>query len=519
MTFPEGESEELVTAHLMDIKGALIDIMGTVEYYKRRCRDTFPYCSTLFSCGASVIEAPRGEIHRVFTLEGACCPVFYEWVPDFDQFLNWLNYNRVPWESPANEDMPPLPTGFKFSEPSLDKGARANWGKWTLHDSRIYVANRIESSETLVVQYRGIKRNWKADDIMPYDDAETGDAADMGTELKRAVASFLRAEHLRKFERDERGFALERAVYDSLVAELKYTDWKERTPKPQSAQPEKQYPQLLVAGEDTCRDAECATPEGSLSGYFALIGDWGRISGGGNAAGVQSLVEGWSPDFIVTMGDNRYGVTYEALFAVLTYYAGFVERGMMFPGVGNHDTDEGGGIDEFLETFDYLPSGGRNYDIQLGNVHFFFRETHDTGTNSPTAAELAISAAQLRVRLAASQAPWKIVVTQDPPYVSDASNGNGHAASRLDYLGWGADLVVSGDSHFYERLAPDDYPPCIVNGGGGTTLDTPTTPLASSQLIYAASNGAIKGSATCNKLTLTYYNVAGDEIDSLELTK
>ena len=52
------------------------------------------------------------------------------------------------------------------------------------------------------------------------------------------------------------------------------------------------------------------------------------------------------------------------------------------------------------------------------------------------------------------------------PWVSDTTNGNGHAASRLDYGGWGADLVISGDSHFYERLVVSEFPtsyPLIVN--------------------------------------------------------
>lgn len=514
ITFPAGQPEELVTTHLMDIKAALIDIISTVDYYKRRCRDTYPYCSSMFSCGATVIEPPRGEIQRVFTLEGNCCPVFYDFVQDYDTFLNWLNGSRKKWTMPANTGLPSLPAPFKFMESSLDKGYRNNWGRYTLHNKRLYVGERIESSEFLVVEWKGVKRNWKPDDILPYDDSEEGDKLDMGVELKRAVSSFLLSEHLRKWERDERGAILERSVYDKLVADLMLADWRERIPK---VQHKKAYDQLLVSGSDTCRNAECAAvpvKDSSTPRVFAIIGDWGKT--GDDVTAVQALVKSWSPEYIVTTGDNRYGVSFDDLFADLTYYAGVVASGLMFPGVGNHDTDDVDGIAGFLAAFPYLPGDKRNWDIQLGGVHFFFRESHDSGSNIPTAAQLALSAAQLRVRLAASKADWKVVITQDPPYVSDTLNNNGHTASQLDYKGWGADIVISGDSHLAEKLLVDDFP-YLVEGGGGATLATPTAPITGS-LVRSGTYGALRGTASCDSLILERFDVNGNLIYTQELT-
>ena len=40
---------------------------------------------------------------------------------------------------------------------------------------------------------------------------------------------------------------------------------------------------------------------------FAAIGDYG--DGSANESDVAALVGGWNPDFIITLGDNRYGPT------------------------------------------------------------------------------------------------------------------------------------------------------------------------------------------------------------------
>lgn len=523
LVFPGGFARTLEFQFEQDVLQALIYIQRWVAYYRKRNRTVIPFCSTYFNCGATVFELPRGRIQRLFTIQAKCCPVWYDFIDDYDTFQNWLIYNRIPWTDPANAGMPVLQSPFKFSESSTDKGRRYNFGKWTIHNNRIYVGHRIESTESIVTEWEGIKRKYDAGDLMPYDDPEEGDENDRGTELKVAVASYVRSEDLRKNRHMHAEAADERRHFDFLVAEMKYEDRAETKPK---IQPEKEYDQLVVAGTsltgDSCADPECQTEESAQTGCFAIIGDWGNPANEANMLAVEALVDGWNPDFIITSGDNRYGnYTFAQLFAIATAYKAFVDDGLFFPAVGNHDTDDDGGIADYLAMFDYLPNGGRNYDIILGNVHFFFRETHDAGSNVPSAADLAASAAWLQQRLAASQAVWKIVITQDPPYVSDAGNGNGHAASQLDYAGWGADAVISGDSHFYERLLKNGIPH-IVNGVGGTFLDTPDAPIAGS-VIQSSSYGAIKGCETCeagvHTLTLTFINVAEEEVDEIELEK
>lgn len=515
IAFPAGRADNLDRWFDTTVRVAIADLQRVLEKYRKKSRDVYPFCSTYFACGATVIAAPRARLQRVFTIENNCCPIFYDFVKDYDTFQNWLNSTRVGimnWTEPANEGKPPLTGGMKFSESSLDKGRRFDWGRYTLHNDRLYLGVRIESSESVVLEYEGIKRNWKDGDLMPYDDADEGDANDPGTEFQNAVASYLRAEHFRVWERDLQSWQAELQNYNNLVAEMWHEDKREKLPK---VQPEKEFNQLPVGPCVTT--GVCASPSEETP-YFAIIGDWGNPENGATMLDVQALVKGWSPSFVISTGDNRYGdYSYDELFAIADYYKEFVTAGLFFPTIGNHDTDDNDGITGFLAAFPYLPGDKRNWDLQIGHVHFFFRETHDSGSHAKTAAELALSAAQLRVRLAASQAPWKIVITQDGPYVSDTSNLNGHVASQLDYKGWGADLVVSGDSHFAEKLLIDGFP-YLIEGGGGAVGTSPTTAIEGS-LVRSATYGAIRGRATCGELVLERFDRAGNLIYTQTLEK
>ena len=123
---------------------------------------------------------------------------------------------------------------------------------------------------------------------------------------------------------------------------------------------------------------------------FAVIGDFG---GGGQAeADVATLVASWNPDFVVTVGDNRYGATdYDTVIGQFycqylkdagsgTHCAGGSASSNNFlPALGNHDYSDGGGIGEYLNYFT-LPGAGfanssgneRYYDLVRGPVHLFF---------------------------------------------------------------------------------------------------------------------------------------------------
>ena len=114
-----------------------------------------------------------------------------------------------------------------------------------------------------------------------------------------------------------------------------------------------------------------------------------------------------------------------------------------------------------------------------------------------------------------SPAPWQIVLLHRSTYTSvDRGNRGGHM--RWPYEAWGADIVINGDDHFYERLSIGDLN-YLVNGAGGAPLYGfgPIDP--ASNLRYAADYGALRLVATDTSLAFEYYDRTGALQDSLSL--
>jgi hypothetical protein len=70
----------------------------------------------------------------------------------------------------------------------------------------------------------------------------------------------------------------------------------------------------------------------------------------------------------------------------------------------------------------------------------------------------------LRNRLASSSAAWQIVVFHHPPYSGGPSGNSGWM--QWPFKDWGADAVLSGHDHLYERLEVDGIPYLVVGLGG-----------------------------------------------------
>ena len=109
-------------------------------------------------------------------------------------------------------------------------------------------------------------------------------------------------------------------------------------------------------------------PPAIAQSLFATIGDYG--DGSADEGNVAGLVYGWNPDFIITMGDNRYGSTDFDNTVGQFYCDSLTEAGSgiycsgnnsptnaFFPSLGNHDYTDGGGLNEYLNYFT-LPGTG-----------------------------------------------------------------------------------------------------------------------------------------------------------------
>jgi hypothetical protein len=256
---------------------------------------------------------------------------------------------------------------------------------------------------------------------------------------------------------------------------------------------------------------------------FAVIGDFGVA--GQPEADVAKLVKGWNPDFIITTGDNNYfsgrassidnniGQYYQEF--IFPYHGSFgagSTANRFFPSLGNHDW-ETSGAKPYLDYFT-LPGNERYYEFAWGPVHFFVIDSDDREPDGVTST--SPQSQWLQGALAASAAPWKIVYFHHPPYTSGYRGS--HAWMQWPYETWGADVVLTGHAHVYERVIRSGFP-YIVNGLGGAGIHTFKTPIRGSELRYNSDYGAMLVQADSSRMTLSFSTRTGKVIDTYVLDK
>lgn len=224
--------------------------------------------------------------------------------------------------------------------------------------------------------------------------------------------------------------------------------------------------------------------ERSCATRVAVLGDFG-LDGPGEAS-ISALIRGWDAaerlDAIVTTGDNNYPVGDAATFQnnVGKHYSQFISpnstSNRFWPVPGNHDWGNDcpnpSGIEPYQAYFKAL-GGKLVYDVMVGpDMHFFMM---DSDCNEPMGRALDSKQGQwLKAGLAASKAVFKVVIFHHPPYTSGS-----HASTtilRWPFEEWGADVILNGHDHTYERLSNPravqgrEGFPYIVNGLGGAEI-------------------------------------------------
>jgi len=263
---------------------------------------------------------------------------------------------------------------------------------------------------------------------------------------------------------------------------------------------------------------------------FAAVGDYGTNSSREQA--VADLITTFSPDFVITTGDNSYSSTpiddnigkyYAAYIGAYTgAYGSGADTNQFFPSAGNHDYSDGAGINAYLAYFTLpganiassLSSGNeRYYDFAVGPVEFFAVNSNVQEPDGITGT--STQAQWLQTRLSLSSAPWKIVYMHHPPYSSSSVHGS-EVVMQWPYEDWGATAVLTGHDHTYERIIRDDNTdgksmPYFVTGlGGRTPYAFPTSGfVAGSEVRYNANNGTMIIDATTERISFYFYSVAG----------
>lgn len=279
---------------------------------------------------------------------------------------------------------------------------------------------------------------------------------------------------------------------------------------------------------------------GAGTSTFAIIGDYGMDDA--NELAVANLVKSWSPSYILAAGDDYYdpaGGSGDTQYDESTgaYYGPWLKdvttsgtrntspapaMNAFFPAMGNHDYSDATPAPSTYTNYFKLPGDGftsssgneRYYDFVEGSVHVFVLNSNSVepdGTSSTSK-----QATWLKNGLAASTSTWNVVLDHHPPYSSDASHGSS-VYMQWPFAEWGADVVISGHAHTYERIMANGIV-YFVNGIGGAARYSFTTPVTGSVYRYSANWGAQKVTVSDDAMVFDFYSVDNVLRDSYTLT-
>jgi len=250
---------------------------------------------------------------------------------------------------------------------------------------------------------------------------------------------------------------------------------------------------------------------------FAVIGDYGLA--GQNEADVANLVKNWNPDFIVTVGDNNYphGQSYSIDDNIGQYYHDYIlgykgkygngsPTKRFYPVLGNHDWGTTGGK-PYFDFFNFY-NQATYYDFVQGPVHFFMLDSDPNEPNGTSAT--SEQGKWLKKSLAASASPFNLVVFHHAPYSSGWHGPTNYM--RWPFKEWGADAVLTGHDHVYERLLVNGLP-YFVNGIGGAEIYKFDQILPESQVRFNQDYGAMRVEATSTAVKFQMYTRAGVLVD------
>ena len=255
---------------------------------------------------------------------------------------------------------------------------------------------------------------------------------------------------------------------------------------------------------------------------FAVIGDYGNDSQA--EQDVSGLVKSWNPDFVITTGDNNYPLGeagtidrnigqyyHELIYPYTGSYGAGATTNRFFPSLGNHDwytTNAQPYLDYFA-----LPGNERYYDFVWGPVHFFVIDSD--GSEPDGNSSTSTQAVWLQTQLASSTSPWNLVYMHHPPYSSGGTHGS-TTVMQWPYQAWGADAVLAGHDHIYERIVLNGLP-YFVNGLGGASIYTFNIPVPGSEARYNGNYGAMLVEASGSYITFQFITRTGLVIDSYTL--
>lgn len=273
-------------------------------------------------------------------------------------------------------------------------------------------------------------------------------------------------------------------------------------------------------------------PEPSTPVTLALFGDSGMVPLT-ETANVAAAVQGETPDWIVHLGDANYpsGSPSTIVSNYTSFWYGWTSR--IFQVFGNHDLDTDYGValanalpaTGFLLGASNISSGRLWYKAELGPLKLFVLNTGNSaaGDNIDAAVDTKVRLEDqmtwLETELGNSPDTWNVVVMHRNAWSSESEHYPGSEILRRNYAGWGADIVISAHSHWYERLSIGGIPHLVCGSGGASLRGLDASGAVPGSQAYAENRfGYLLMTVSDAELTVQFKDTAGSTLDSITLT-
>jgi hypothetical protein len=206
--------------------------------------------------------------------------------------------------------------------------------------------------------------------------------------------------------------------------------------------------------------------------------------------------------------DPNFSTTFADLDArIFRQFAEVFRTRGFFPANGNKEYYGNGA---FWNAFPMPGTGNSYYSFDWGDAHVLVLDS--LRPYGPGSAQRAFAAADLAAHQSAA---WRIVVVHNPPYNSTSSPTGGSVGVRRDlapvFEQYKANLVLSGDSHNYQRSKPliggvpvtSGGVTYVLTGGGGNGLNTFSGSLPSWQAFRQAVFQSLRVNVSATALTVS----------------
>ena len=252
----------------------------------------------------------------------------------------------------------------------------------------------------------------------------------------------------------------------------------------------------------------------ALGSSVTFVGAGDIAEDGGQAEATAKLLDAIPDGTVFTAGDNAYPDGTASDFT--NWYAPTWGRhkARTRPSPGNHDYHTSGAA-PYYAYFGALagPAGLGYYSYDLGTWHIISLNS-EIGGSEATAQEV-----WLRADLAAHTNDCTLAYWHQPLF----SSGDVHGSQSVGQPLWqalqdyGAEIVICGHEHIYERFAPQTVNGVasatgireFIVGTGGAGLYSVTTPIANSETHDANTHGVLKLTLGAGTYSWQFIPVAG----------